>query len=108
LSGVLWKFLTGDAVPQGKLAGGADWISLGNHERSSFRRNKRHANHVLNQGCPTGHSDPCPLDAPNPQRLLVKFGGNAAKEEYGAVTGWKAPSQRNPDMSPVPEAPFII
>eukprot|EP01052_Picozoa_sp_SAG31_P024718 SAG31_NODE_2121_length_6404_cov_17.936875_7_plen_640_part_00 len=104
LGGVLWKFMTNEETPLGKLAG--DWISLGNHERSSFRRNKRQASHVAQQ-CSTDHRDQCPVDAPNPQRLLVKFGGNDRSEEYGVVTGWKAPSRRNPDLSPVAEAPFL-
>ena len=104
LSGVLWKFMTADETPLGKLA--ADWISLGNHERSSFRRNKRQASHVTGQ-CSTDHRDQCPVDAPNPQRLLVKFGGNAKSEGYGVATGWKAPAQRNADLSPVPEGPFL-
>lgn len=107
LSGVLWKFLTGEAVPQGKFSDGVDWISLGNHERSSFRRNKRQASTVFGQACPTDHADPCPVDGPNPQRLLVKLGGNGATEEYGVVSGYKVPAERNPDMSPVPQPPFI-
>jgi hypothetical protein len=107
LSGVLWKFLTGEAVPQGTFPDGANWISLGDHERSSFRRNKRHASTLVGQGCSTDHRDACPVDGPNPQRLLVKFGGNSATEEYGAVTGWKVPAQRKADMSPVPQTPFI-
>ena len=88
LSGVLWKFMTNEETPLGELAG--DWISLGNHERSSFRRNKRQASHVAQQ-CSTDHRDQCPVDAPNPQRLLVKFGGNghSGAERYGVATGWK-------------------
>ena len=106
LSGILWKFMTNEETPLGELTG--DWISLGNHERSSFRRNKRQASHVAQQ-CSTDHRDQCPVDAPNPQRLLVKFGGNdkSGEERYGVATGWKAPSQRNTDLSPIPEPPFL-
>lgn len=96
--------MTSEETPLGELAG--DWISLGNHERSSFRRNKRQASHVVQQ-CSTDHRDQCPVDARNAQRLLVKFGGNDEAEKYGVATGWKAPSQRTADLSPVPEAPFL-